>query len=292
MNLPVTNEVDTRTLLRAVMRGELDAVYALVDSCYELVLGPGDGLCNTGWWTGDKGPPPQALARQVLDLVGPGEGKRLLEVPACGGGYAALDHPATQAEWVGIELDAGRVEEARVRCAGRPHQRFIQADARELSEHVEPNSFDVALVVELLPDLSPQLTRDIYRSVIACLAPGGRLIAVDYMGQPGTPGLVTRTVSSVYERLFTVHMQDVAELEALFEAEGLEIVERHDWTDPVLGGCARQGLSDEVQAKLRAAQIPLPARAYLQGWFRAQTVLIERERLCFRAIVAQRPLAK
>ena len=80
------------TMARALARPELDETYQIVDAMYEHIIGPADGLCNSGWWSNPGESPSRALARAVLDLVGEGTGARVLEVPASGGGYAALDH--------------------------------------------------------------------------------------------------------------------------------------------------------------------------------------------------------
>ncbi|HET8646372.1 MAG TPA: methyltransferase domain-containing protein [Vicinamibacteria bacterium] len=128
----------------------------------------------------------QALERThrlYLEELRVGTAHRILEM-ACGRGpLTEIIADATAGEVVGIDLSPGQLRHARRRR--RPNLTFLQHDIRQVDEL--PGVFDAALSLDAfcyLPD-----KRAAIEGVASILAPGARLLIVDWCRRPGLNGL-------------------------------------------------------------------------------------------------------
>ena len=109
------------------------------------------------------------------------------------------------------------------------------------------------------------------------------------MGVGSARGARGQAARWLYRNAFSVCLYDISELRALLQRQGMTVVSELDWTEPVLGGCTRRGLSANVRKQLRVAGIPFPYRWYSLGWFTVQAEMLSRGGLGYFALVAEKP---
>lgn len=163
---------------------------------------------------------------QIADLyVRARQGDSVLDL-GCGPGDM-LDY-LPEVDYLGIDLNAKYLAEARRRHQGRSRARFVQMDVRVLSDGGE--RFDLVLAQGLLHHFSDPQAVILLRAVGSLMKPGGRLITVDPTRTVGQNLIARLLVSSdrgrfvrspeTYERLIrlvfsrvTVHVrQDLMRL--------------------------------------------------------------------------------
>ena len=106
--------------------------------------------------------------------------RRVLDV-GCGPGINAAAFRHT--EYLGVDLDAGYIRDARARFGDR----FVVGDATDL-DLADQQPFDCILVNSLLHHLDDAQAGRLFASVRGLLAPGGRVFVIDLV-VPSEPGL-------------------------------------------------------------------------------------------------------
>jgi ubiquinone/menaquinone biosynthesis C-methylase UbiE len=124
----------------------------------------------------------EALAARVA-----APGRRILDL-GCGTGGVALACAARGAEVIGIDGNAGMLEVARAKCAAAGLQarvRWLQLDAAELEDCVEPASLDALTACLLLGELTPAEQAYVLAAARTRLRPGGVLLLADEVAPAG-----------------------------------------------------------------------------------------------------------
>jgi 2-polyprenyl-3-methyl-5-hydroxy-6-metoxy-1,4-benzoquinol methylase len=128
-----------------------------------------------------------------------------------------------EVDYLGIDLNAKYLVEARRRHRGRSRTRFVQMDVRVLTDAGE--RFDLVLAQGLLHHFSDPQALILLRAVGSLMKPGGRLITLDPTRTPGQSLIARLLVLSdrgrfvrspeTYERLIrlvfssvTVHVRE------------------------------------------------------------------------------------
>lgn len=118
--------------------------------------------------------------RAMLQRTGLKPGHRALDAGCGPGGIAELmaEVVGEGGQVTGVDLHAGRIDEARARNGQRPHLSFVQADVRTTG--LPSDAFDYVwsqYVFEYLPDRSVALAE-----LVRVTRPGGRVVVSDIDG--------------------------------------------------------------------------------------------------------------
>ena len=155
-------------------------------------------------------------------------GARILDL-GCGQGLIAalLAAQGRNDDWRyrGIDLSARNIE--RARAAGGPNCELIAGDIRD----VEFGTADVAVILDVLHYLDPQLQEEVLRRVRAALAPDGVLLVRVADASAGIRFRVTEAIDLAVTRLrghriARLHSLPLAERRAQLEREGFRVEAR------------------------------------------------------------------
>lgn len=175
------------------------------------------------------------LGRELLDLLSPRPGERILDL-GCGTGHLAARIAATGADVTGIDLSPEMVAQAR---ANYPALRFEVADGRDF--HF-PRSFD-AVFSNAAIHWMKEPSR-VAASVRGALKPGGRFVAE--MGGKGNLRALITAVWAAREaagcpaplKLLPWYFPDIVEFGAVLQEHGLSLsyAALFDRSTPLDGG--------------------------------------------------------
>jgi len=118
----------------------------------------------------------ERLAEQVA-----APGQRVLDV-GCGTGGVALACASRGASVVGIDVNAGMLNVARSKSAGRqplPEVEWIELGAMELEDRFEADSFDAVASCLAFSELAPEERAYVLRVALRLLRPGGCVVIGD-----------------------------------------------------------------------------------------------------------------
>ena len=167
--------------------------------------------------------------REVLELLGPRPGERVLDI-GCGTGQLTAEIARAGADVVGVDSSAGMIAQAR---ANFPEIRFEMADVCDLPFRGE---FDAVFSNAALHWVK---RADAAAAAIAgSLRPGGRM-AAEFGGHGNIRALMNASDQALRalgvadpERFHTWYYPGIAEYSALLESHGLEVTFAHLFERP------------------------------------------------------------
>ena len=131
----------------------------------------------------EGGPPsPAVIHRMILGSVALPEGPRVLDA-GCGYGATAFDlQPRTGGTWLGITLSPIQVQRATTEAERRGMANHLRFAVQSYDDPL-PGPFDLIIAIEsLIHSTNPAAS---IANLAAHLAPGGHLVVVDDMPEPG-----------------------------------------------------------------------------------------------------------
>jgi len=140
-------------------------------------LFPATGMPDADWWRA-LWPEPDATLR----ALGLRAGDRLVDL-GCGDGWftAAAARIVAPAPLMAVDIDPVMVAAARAACAAYGHCAVLEADALAIDQWL-PYPADVALIANTFHGVPDPIA--LARSVHAVLAPGGRLVVINWHARP------------------------------------------------------------------------------------------------------------
>jgi len=180
------------------------------------------------------------LGKRRLALSRYGGQRRVLEIGCATGNVSAAFRRFSPVEFVGLDIDAAAVEQARRRFAGDSRFRFVVGEAGDLS--AEERCFDYVLLAGVLHHMDDLAAAELTASAARLVAPGGILLAYE----PMPPAADAPWVVRLYGRIERGDwLRPPADLVALLRAHaaGLALVDASEHPiAPFLGKypqCAR-----------------------------------------------------
>ncbi len=163
----------------------------------------------------------RAFKARLLEQVGPGPGRRILDL-ACGTGTFAAALAGRGATVIGVEGDPEMLKRARAKA---PAVQFDEALAQELP--YEDGSFDAVTTSLFLHHLTRDMKVAALREVARVLKPGGELHVADW-GPPKDPLMAAAFLSiRLLDGMESTRDNAKGALPELFEQAGLtEVADR------------------------------------------------------------------
>ena len=230
------------TIARFLLRPELTRNFARLSDAVRRGGVPEEGdntvsVENPIWieFARSMGPMMMPAAHAIAEMTAGGPGPlRVLDIAAGHGLFGitiAQRNPRAEivaADWPGVLAVAS--EHAR---AAHVHDRFttLPGDAFTVAF---PAGFDVALVTNFLHHFDPQTNTDFLRKVHAALAPGGRVVVLEFVPNPDrvSPPIPARFSLSMLTGTPSGDAYTFAELEQQLEGAGFHGVSAHPLPTP------------------------------------------------------------
>ena len=156
--------------------------------------------------------------RRILDLIGPIDGKRVLDL-GCGDGLLTSILAERGAWAVGLDADRDMLKAASGRTTPGQRPRFIEGRIEQLP--VRDRIFDVVVVVTVLCVVADGAAA--VREAARVLRPGGRLV-IGELGRWSVWAARRRVKAWLGSQLWrTAHFSTASDLSRLVEREGLTV---------------------------------------------------------------------
>ncbi len=182
----------------------------------------------------EGGPPsPAVIHRMILGSVALPEGPRVLDA-GCGYGATAFDlQPRTGGTWLGITLSPIQVQRATTEAERRGMANHLRFAVRSYDDPL-PGPFDLIIAIEsLIHSTNPAAS---IANLAAHLAPGGHLVVVDDMPEPGLSAEDTADLE-LFKRMWRCPVAPPApDWRAAITGAGLTLTGEQDLTALILLG--------------------------------------------------------
>lgn len=170
------------------------------------------------------------LFRRRYVVKGFPPGARVMEI-GCSLGLDSIHFRKNTGEFLGVDIDPAAIEQARKRFAKYPHMRFVRQDARTLPDAA--NRYDRVLLCGSCHHIPDAELVSILQAAADYLAPGGRLVIVDYATNP-RPNLFARFILALEEGRHVRATQ--ALLNLVGQADNLRVVGLEEFDNPAFVG--------------------------------------------------------
>ncbi len=237
---------------------ELRAVYDGSNSTFGLLKAFGWGpLVNLGYISlpqlpavlvGGLAPFQQRLAHESIALLDPRAGDRVLDA-CCGRGYTTARIAETGADVLGVDLLEEHVRLARTHHGTGPTQRFGVADVTQLPEksegfRLDDGTVDRVLCLEAGFHFGAEGRRDFLAEAARILAPGGRLVLVDFAWSDDDPGSIAELDPDglVRDMWKFEEFEPFERYRAAAADAGFREAQICDWSEPVMARFQRMAL--------------------------------------------------
>jgi SAM-dependent methyltransferase len=182
----------------------------------------------------EGGPPsPAVIHRMILGSVALPEGPRVLDA-GCGYGATAFDlQPRTGGTWLGITLSPIQVQRATTEAERRGMANHLRFAVQSYDDPL-PGPFDLIIAIEsLIHSTNPAAS---IANLAAHLAPGGHLVVVDDMPEPGLSAEDTADLE-LFKRMWRCPVAPPApDWRAAITGAGLTLTGEQDLTALILLG--------------------------------------------------------
>ncbi len=182
----------------------------------------------------EGGPPsPAVIHRLILDSVALPEAPRVLDA-GCGYGASAFDlQPRTGGTWLGITLSPIQVQRATTEAERRGMANHLRFAVQSYDAPL-PGPFDLVIAIEsLIHSTNPAAS---IANLAAHLAPGGHLVVVDDMPEPGLSAEDTADLE-LFKRMWRCPVAPPApDWRAAITGAGLTLTGEQDLTPLILLG--------------------------------------------------------
>jgi predicted TPR repeat methyltransferase len=130
----------------------------------------------------DENPNEQIKFRKTLEACGEGNLGRVLEIGCAVGSFTELIAPRAT-DLLAIDVSEAAIQQATERMSGHPH---VHLEARALPAEFPDGPFDLIIASDVLYYLTVDDLETCLTLIEQRLAPGGALVAVDYLPRVGT----------------------------------------------------------------------------------------------------------
>jgi SAM-dependent methyltransferase len=182
----------------------------------------------------EGGPPsPAVIHRLILDSVALPEAPRVLDA-GCGYGATTFDlQPRTGGTWLGITLSPIQVQRATAEAERRGMANHLRFAVQSYDDPL-PGPFDLIIAIEsLIHSTNPAAS---IANLAAHLAPGGHLVVVDDMPEPGLSAEDTADLE-LFKRMWRCPVAPPApDWRAAIAGAGLTLTLEQDLTPLILLG--------------------------------------------------------
>jgi predicted methyltransferase len=125
--------------------------------------------------------------REVMDALELKSGSAVADV-GCGNGYFTFrlaDRVGATGKVYAVDIMADRIQKVRERAAAKKLPQIVAVVGDPDDPHLPPNSLDAILVVNAYHEF--RAYDAMLGHFLAALKPGGRLVVIDYIAEPGKP---------------------------------------------------------------------------------------------------------